>query len=94
MSRDNAAGDVIFFLLGAAVGAAAGVLLAPKSGKETREQLGDWLKERRERSKELLAELKHAVPEKKEAFAAAVKAGKDAYRAATSNHAEKETVNA
>lgn len=92
MSRENSGSNVIFFLLGGLVGAAAGLLLAPKSGKETREQLGDWLQERRERSRELLAELKHAVPEKKEAFAAAVKAGKDAFRNAQTNHVEKETV--
>lgn len=93
MSRENSGSNVIFLLLGVGIGAAAGLLFAPKSGKETREQLNDWLKERRERSKELLAEIKHAVPEKKEAFVAAVKAGKEAYRAA-SNHVEKETVNA
>lgn len=93
MSREDSGSNVIFFLLGAAVGAAAGLLLAPKSGKETREQLGDWLDERRERSAELLHKLKEAVPEKRDAIAAAVKAGKEAFRSATHNHSEKESVN-
>lgn len=69
----------MFLLLGVAVGAAAGLLLAPKSGKETREQLADWLDERRERGAELLHKLKDAVPEKKDQIAAAIRAGKEAY---------------
>jgi gas vesicle protein len=99
MSRDDSGSNVIFFLLGAAVGAAAGVLLAPKSGEETREQLADWLHERRERSaevlhklkekeSELLHKIKDVLPEKKEQVAAAIKAGKQAFYEAKHNHQE------
>jgi gas vesicle protein len=38
----------VAFLVGAAAGAVAGVLLAPRSGSETRRKMGDWLKKRRE----------------------------------------------
>ena len=93
MSRDDSGSNVVFFLLGAAVGTAAGLLLAPKSGQETREQLAHWLDERRERSAELLHKLKDAVPEKRDAIVAAVKAGKEAFRASTHNHSDKEVVN-
>ena len=93
MSREDSGTNVVFFLLGAAVGAAAGLLLAPKSGKETREQVADWLEDRRERSSEILHKLKEAVPEKKEAFVAAIKAGKQAFyeSADKHNHAEKDS---
>lgn len=94
MSRENAGTDLSFFLIGAAVGAGLGILFAPKSGKETREQLADWLKERREKGEELLTKFKEAVPEKKEQLVAAVKAGKQAFQEAKHNHAEKEAVSA
>lgn len=88
MSREDSGTNVVFFLLGAAVGAAAGILLAPKAGKETREQLADWLDERRERGAELYEKIKEAVPEKKDAIAAALKAGKQAFQEARHNHVD------
>ena len=94
MSREDSGSSVAFFILGAAMGAAAGILLAPRSGRETREQLGDWLDERRERGSELLQKVKEAMPEKKEALINAGKAMKQAFCEATGkhNHVEKETV--
>jgi len=53
MSRDDGK-----FLLGALIGAAAGVvvgiLFAPRSGKETREIIGEKAKEYSEKGKELI----------------------------------------
>ena len=96
MSREEGSG-VVGFLLGAAVGAGLGLLLAPRSGKETREKLHDWLDERRERSAEILHKIKDAVPEKtekivqvKDQIVAAVKAGKQAYQEAGHNIGESE----
>ena len=86
MAREDSGTNVVFFLVGAAVGAAAGLLLAPKSGKETREQLADWLDERRERGAELLSKLKEGSVEKREQIQAALKAGKQAYAEAKHNH--------
>lgn len=77
--------NVGLVLFGAAVGAALGVLLAPKSGKETREDILDWLKERREKSTQLLGRIKENLPAKKEQLVAAIKAGKQAYAAAARN---------
>ena len=58
MSSEDRGSSLIFFMIGAAIGAGMGVLFAPKAGKETREQLGDWLKEKREEGGELLARVK------------------------------------
>jgi gas vesicle protein len=66
-------------MVGAAIGAGLGVLFAPKAGKDTREQIGDWLKEKREEGGDLLAKMKEDGLHKKEAIAAALKAGKQAY---------------
>jgi gas vesicle protein len=70
---------MIFFVLGAAIGAGLGVLFAPKAGKDTREQIGDWLKEKRDEGGELLAKIKEEGLQKKDAISAALKAGKQAY---------------
>jgi len=79
MSSEDRGSSLIFFMVGAAIGAGLGVLLAPKAGKETREQIGDWLKEQREEGGELLAKLKEEGLHKKEALTAALKAGRQAY---------------
>ena len=90
MSRDESGTNVVFFLLGGAIGAAAGLLLAPKSGKETREKIADWLEERREHTSEFLHKVREEGAEKKDAIVAAVRAGKEAFRSATHNHSEKD----
>ena len=67
-----------FFLAGVGVGALAGVLLAPQSGKETREKIGDWIKEKRRESEETLSELREKVSIQKENLTAAITAGREA----------------
>lgn len=82
MSRDNGGFSLLYFLLGAAAGAAAGVLLAPRSGRESRAKLKDWLDERREKGKDVLSKLK----EEKESLGDAVQAGKEAYQESHRRH--------
>ncbi len=86
MSRDNEGNGLFYFLAGTALGAALGILLAPKSGEETREQLTDWMKERKERGAELLHKVKDESFVKKEALVAAARAAKDAYRETNVKH--------
>jgi gas vesicle protein len=47
------------FVIGGAIGAIAGILLAPKSGKETREELAKGAKEAAERTKETVKEIQN-----------------------------------
>lgn len=78
-NEDRGTTGVLLFLTGAVAGATLGLLFAPRSGKETREKLGDWLKDRREKGEELLAKVKEEAAHKKDAFTAAAKAAKQAY---------------
>ena len=86
MASEDKGANLIFFVTGAAIGAALGVLFAPKAGKETREQIGDWLKEKREEGTDLLAKIKEEGLQKKEQLEAAFKAGKQAYMEGDKKH--------
>lgn len=90
MSNEERGNGLFYFLAGTAVGAALGVLFAPRAGSETREQLGDWLKERKEKGSELLHKVKDESLVKKDALVAAAKAAKDAYRDANAKHHDHE----
>jgi gas vesicle protein len=58
--------------LGIIAGAVMGVLFAPKSGTETRAQLGDWLKDKRDQGSNLLARVKEEGMHRKAQLAAAI----------------------
>ncbi len=78
----------MLFVTGAAIGAALGGIFAPRAGEETREQLADWLKERRAKGADLLHTVKDESLVKKEALFAAAKAAKQAYSETSSKHHE------
>ncbi len=80
-----------YFFLGLGVGVAVGLLFAPKSGEETRALIksrandgADYLKKRsgdlKESAGEIIDRGRDAVTRQKEQLAAAVQAGKQAYR--------------
>lgn len=82
-----------YFLLGAGVGLAVGMLFAPKSGEETRALLKgradegrDYVKRKsgevRENATDFIDRGREAVLRQREQVAAAVEAGRQAYREA------------
>ena len=90
--QDNRVGKALgLFIFGAVAGAVAGVLFAPRSGKETRENIGTWLKNRREQTKETISELREKTHLQKEKLLAAVKAGREVYK---QNEPKNDLVNA
>jgi gas vesicle protein len=94
----SASGVILAFMLGGLTGAALAILYAPRSGKETRDLLGDRLREGAERGRELrdrasakgremiddaadyLERQKEGIERRRERLAAAVDAGRQAYR--------------
>jgi gas vesicle protein len=93
MTRDDggAAGYLGWFLFGAALGAAAAVLAAPRTGRETREFLAERGTEWARRAQELAAEAQNRagdwiekgrdrMEEQTQRLAAAFEAGREAMR--------------
>ncbi len=100
-SEEHSAGTsgvLLSFLLGALSGAALAILFAPRSGRETREILGEKLRETAERSRRLgeqalekgreaaedasgyLERQRDVLEKRRDRLAAAVEAGRQAYR--------------
>jgi gas vesicle protein len=70
MAEENRGGDntLTVFLLGGLLGAIAGLLLAPRTGKDTRRRLAGWLEDLEEKSGDLLDEGRDLLQEGKEAL--------------------------
>lgn len=66
----------LYLLGGIVAGAAVGVLFAPRAGHQTREDLNEWLRQRREKGQKLVTELKNRFPAKNRHMP--VNAGRDA----------------
>jgi len=75
----NITGVAFGAALGVITGVVMGVLFAPKSGKETRAQMGEWLKEKRDQGSDLLAKVKEEATHRQSQIAASIDAGKHAY---------------
>lgn len=91
---DNSGNSFLWFLAGLGIGALAGVLYAPRSGRETREALMERADEGREylanRSRQAREQVTHAVERGrttlnsvKEKGTAALDAARQAYREST-----------
>lgn len=91
-ARCSSQAVALAFLGGAIAGAVAGILLAPKSGEQTRRELREYgrkaeeeviekAKEARAALDEMIERGKHFVAEKREDVEAAVTAGKEAMKA-------------
>jgi gas vesicle protein len=85
MSKDSGAGVMLAFLVGAAAGAAAALLCAPATGRETREFLGEKAREGRDRATEVAAKGREVVNRGRETVVTAVERGREAYQQARSS---------
>jgi gas vesicle protein len=95
---DRDSNSFVWFLAGLGVGAAVGILYAPRSGSETREVLRaraeegreyvrGRAREAREQANEWVDRGKDVVGQQKEQFRAAYEAGRQAYQEATTEKA-------
>jgi len=91
MSEDNGGSQIGFFLAGLGIGTVIALLLAPRSGKETRDMLVQKAEEGRDfvinKSEEIRKQAEDAVDKgkdlvtkQKELLSAALEAGKQAYQ--------------
>jgi gas vesicle protein len=91
MSEDNGGSQVGFFLAGLGIGAVVALLLAPRSGKETREYIVQKAEEGRDfvvsksdeirkQAEDAVEKGKDLVTKQKELLSAALEAGKQAYQ--------------
>jgi gas vesicle protein len=91
---DQNGGSFVWFLAGLAVGGLVGVLYAPRSGNETREELRaraeqgrDYVRNRaretREQASEWVDKGRDVINQQKDQFRAAYEAGRQAYQEAT-----------
>lgn len=68
MAQDNSGSVMVAFVIGALTGAAVALLLAPASGEETREYLGEKAREGKAKVREGREHLIAAVERGREAF--------------------------
>jgi gas vesicle protein len=91
MSEDNGGSQIGMFLAGLGIGAVVALLLAPRSGKETREFIvakaeegRDFVvtksEEIRKQAEDAVEKGKDLVSKQKELLSAALEAGKQAYQ--------------
>ena len=80
----NAGSVLLAFLVGALSGAAVALLYAPKSGRETRDYLGEKAREGRARAADAAAKGREAVNQGRETVTAAIERGREAYQQARS----------
>ncbi|MDP2167430.1 MAG: YtxH domain-containing protein [Thermodesulfovibrionales bacterium] len=96
----HSAGTVVLsFLFGGVVGAGLALLLAPQSGRETRQKIREYADDVREKAEDIAEQVKEKmdsalhsgkdyVGEKKSIITAAIEAGKEAYEKEKEKHAK------
>ena len=90
--EDNGGARFVYFLMGLGIGALVGILFAPQAGEKTRELIADkadegrdYLRRRgrevRDQASTFVDRGKEVLGQQREQLAAAIEAGKQAYRA-------------
>jgi gas vesicle protein len=77
--RIGASDVILAFLVGAAAGATAALLLAPSSGRETRDFLSERARESQEKASELARQGREAFNRQKDTVITAIERGREAY---------------
>ena len=101
---DRDGSGFLWFLAGLGIGAAVGILYAPKAGDELRQQLRDVAEDSRDTVRERARQVREQagswaekgrdyLNQQKDQFRSAVEAGRQAYREATSEDVEGATPN-
>ena len=96
---DNSSGGTLWFLAGLGIGAAVGLLYAPKTGEETRQKIREAAEQGRDVVKDSAQKAREQagtwadkgrdyLNSQKDQIGAAVDAGRQAYHAATAEEGE------
>ncbi len=81
MGDERGTGEkALFFVLGAFIGAATALLLAPRSGEETRKMIASRSRSMAEKTSSMVDRGKEILQQQRESLSAALEAGKQAYR--------------
>jgi gas vesicle protein len=86
MSEGRGSTEVMTFIAGAIVGAAAALLLAPYSGNETRRKLSETARRLQDNAKSTLHDVRERFDHTKEDVREAVAEGRDAYARSSRSH--------
>jgi gas vesicle protein len=91
MPHHNDGGSVLLaFMLGAMTGAAVALLLAPASGEETREYLGQKAREGRARARTAMQQGREVYQTKRDQLTSAVERGREAFQQARDQRGEQQ----
>ena len=91
MAHNNDSGSVLLaFMLGAMTGAAVALLLAPASGEETREYLGQKAREGRARARTAVQQGRELYQSHREQLSSAVERGREAFAQARDQRGEQQ----
>jgi gas vesicle protein len=82
MAKDNSGTLMVAFVIGALTGAAVALLVAPATGEETREFLGQKAREGRDKAREAVDQGRDYYRSQRENLVTAVERGRDAFQQA------------